>query len=269
MLVDVHSHIYRAESNMDIERMVRRAREAEVLAINCCHNSSNSFDVEKTIELAKKYDNIFSAFGLYYFGGERLDKLKMRIDDHVLKQSQEVIRKMANNEPKVVAIGEVGLDYGMAKSSHEQEIQRDIFKEFIDLSADVDLPLIVHTSKDAVADAIRMLKEKRRPAIMHGFQGSLEQAKEAISFGCMIAIWPTIIYAKYLQRLVRDLPLDSLAFETDSPLPFHAPIPGMPINEPANISITADKVAQIKGIPLEDVEEITTEGAKRFFRLSI
>jgi TatD DNase family protein len=267
VLIDVHSHIYRMESDFDMEWSIQRAKDADISIINCCHNSSNPYEVEKTIELAEKHDNVFAALGLYYFGGERLEKLKMSVNEEVVKMAMDTIRSKTQGDQEIVAIGEVGLDYGLAKGSSERETQRKRFEGFVDLSGELDLPLIVHTSSEAVGDAIQILKEKQRPAVLHGFRGTLEQAKDAISRGCLIAIWPTIIYSKYLQKLVSELPLESLAFETDSPLPFHAPVPGVSINEPVNIVLTANKVAEIKGVAVEEVEEVTTRSAEQLFKL--
>ena len=269
MLIDVHSHIagYRVESDLDRERIIQRARDADISIINCCHNSSNPYEVEKTIELVEKYDNVFAAFGLYYFGGERLDRMKMQVNEEVVKRAMDTIRSKTEGDQNIVAIGEVGLDYGMAKGASERETQRKRFDGFVYLSGELDLPLIVHTSSEAVGDAIQILKEKQRPAVLHGFRGTLEQAKDAISRGCLIAIWPTIIYSKYLQKLVSELPLESLAFETDSPSSFHAPFAGVSQSEPVNIVHTANKVAEIKGVAVEEVEEVTTRSAEQLFNI--
>ena len=128
--------------------------------------------------------------------------------------------------------------------------------------------------------SIRILKGRRTPGILSWVSGNLEQAKEAISFGCLIAIWPTITYSKYLQKLVKNLPLDAIAFETDSPtvspsnaplgsLAHHVPIPGIASTEPVHITITAKEVAKIKDIALAEVEQVTTESAKELFHLTI
>ncbi|GEM_PF-660258 len=279
MLVDVHSHIYRVDDSI-VERMVQRSKEAEVYIINCCHDCSNPYDVDRTINISKRFDNVFSSFGFYYFSGDRFANLKLLVNEDTLRRSIETIEDLAKKEDKVVAIGEVGLNYMKATSEPEQQKQKEILERFVALSDEVDLPLIVHTSGNAVGDAIRILKEKERPAVLHGFQGSLEQAKEAISFGCLIAIWPTITYSKYLQKLVKNLPLDAIAFETDSPtvspsnaplgsLAHHVPIPGIASTEPVHITITAKEVAKIKDIALAEVEQVTTESAKELFHLTI
>ncbi len=269
MLVDAHCHLQRVEDDLDRERIIKRAEEAEICMITCCHDSSNPFKVKKTLEIAQNHENVFPALGLYYFGGERLKKMDMYVDEEVVERAMNTIRKVAKNDKVIVAIGEVGLDYQLTKNDNEKKTQRELFEKFANLSGELDLPLIVHSSADAVGDVIEVLKKDQRPALLHGFKGSLEEAKEAISLGCLIAIWPKITYSKYLQALVSKLPLECFAFETDSPLSHSAPFPGVSRNEPANIVFTAQKIAEIKKIPLEKVEEVTTQSAAKFFNIPL
>jgi len=249
MLIDVHAHLDFPQFDSDRWDVIERARREKILVIN---SGMGPEGIEKTISLAKKYDNIFATLGLS----------PQEFKKEIIDKTVELIRRYRN---EILGIGEVGLDYYWIKDSNSREKELENFNRFIELSRELKLPLVIH-SRDAEADVINRLKEENLPVILHSFSGSPEQAEEAISFGCLISIPVSVVYSKRKQKLVENLPLESMVLETDAP--YLSPRPKTR-NEPINIKLTRDKIAKIKDIDKEIIEEITTKNAKGFFDLKL
>ena len=179
---------------------------------------------------------------------------KEKVDERIA-----LIKKHRND---IVGIGEVGLDYYWVKEKEKHNIEKENFKKFISLSNELSLPLVVH-SRDAEEDILQILKDACKKAILHCFSGTVKQALDAISFGCLISIPASIMYSKQKQKLAGELPLESMVLETDAP--YLSPVPKTR-NEPVNIKLSAEKIAGIKGVDVEDVKKITTSNAKGFFK---
>ena len=246
-LVDVHAHICDPDFDEDRTDVLTRARNAGVEAIVAV--GENLGDARKNVELAKAYPMLKVAAGLY---PTVLD----------LDQADEMVAFIRLNRSHLDAIGEVGLDYWVVKEKSQKEVQREIFKRFVELSKALDLPLNIH-SRSAGRHAIGLLLENSATRVqMHAFDGKAGAALPAVEAGYFFSIPPSVIRSRQKQKLVKRLPLACLLVETDSPV--LGPIPAMR-NEPANLSISIQTIAQIKNVPEEAVMEAVSENTRRLY----
>ena len=246
-LVDVHAHICDPDFDEDRTDVLTRARNAGVGAIVAV--GENLGDARKNVELAKAYPMLKAAAGLY---PTVLD----------LDQVDEMVAFIRLNRSHLVAIGEVGLDYWVVKEKSQKEVQREILKRFVKLSNALDLPLNIH-SRSAGRHAIALLLENSATRVqMHAFDGKAGAALPAVEAGYFFSIPPSVIRSRQKQELVKRLPLACLLVETDSPV--LGPIPAIR-NEPANLSISIQTIAQIKKVPVEAVMEAVSENTRRLY----
>jgi len=244
MLVDVHCHLDDAQFN-DLDEVIERAKKAGVVAI--INNGINKHSNRKALELASKYDIVKPALGFY-------PHVALKKNDRQINAEIDFIRKQ-----KPVAIGEVGLDL---YRFDELERQKSMFKKFIELAKELDIPLIVHSRK-AEKEVFDMLsKAKAKKVVMHCFNGSLKLAAEIEKKGWYLSIPPMIVYATHFQELVRRVSSNYLLTETDSP--YLGPEKGKR-NEPANVRESLRMIAKIKGIEPEEAEKIVFMNYKRLF----
>jgi TatD DNase family protein len=249
MLIDVHAHLDFPQFDSDRKQVIENAKREGILIIN---SGIGPEGIEKTISLARKYDNVFATLGLSPREFRR----------EIVEETMELVRKYRND---ILGIGEVGLDYHWVKDSKGRREELENFNRFVELSRELKLPLVVH-SRDAEVDVINRLKEGDIPALLHSFSGDLKLAEEAVSFDCLISIPASVVYSKQKQKMVKHLPLESIVMETDAP--YLSPKPGTR-NEPVNLKLTRDMIAEIKGVDKGIVEGATTENAERFFDLRL
>ncbi len=247
MLVDVHAHIDFSHFDQDRDEVIKRAEKEKILIVT---SGMGSGGMKRTLELAERYENIFATLGVS----------PTEFDE---KEIEDCINLIRDNRDKIIGIGEVGLDYYWVKESEKRKHEMKNFKRFIELSNELDLPLVVH-SRDAEEDVIKMLRDFDTGAILHCFGGSVKLAEEAVMSGSLISIPTSVVYSKQKQEMVREIPLKDLVLETDAP--FLAPVPRTR-NEPINLKLSVQKIADIKGVDIAVVEDTTTENAKRFFNL--
>jgi len=246
-LIDTHTHICDAVFDEDRSRVLEKARESGVKGIVAIGESLS--DARKNLKLAEKHPMIFPGAGLY----------PTHLDLDEAGQMCDFIRAERSN---LVCIGEVGLDFWKVKEGDEQGLQRDIFRGFIKLAAELDLPLNVH-SRSAGRHAIAMLLEKdARRVQLHAFDGKASTALPAIDAGFFFSVPPSIVRSRQKQKLVRQLPLECLLVETDSPV--LGPEPGTR-NEPANVKISIKAIAEIKGKTIDLVTEAVAENTGRLY----
>ena len=246
-LVDVHAHICDPDFDEDRTDVLTRARNAGVEAIVAVGETLG--DARKNVELAKTYPMLKAAAGLY---PTVLD----------LDQADEMVAFIRLNRSHLVAIGEVGLDFWVVKEKSQKEVQREILKRFVELSKALDLPLNIH-SRSAGRHAIALLLENSATRVqMHAFDGKAGAALPAVEAGYFFSIPPSVVGSRQKQKLVKRLPLACLLVETDSPV--LGPIPAMR-NEPANLSISIQTIAQIKNVPEEAVMEAVSENTRRLY----
>ncbi len=250
-LIDTHAHLCSEEFERDLGGVLERARREGVAAVIAV--AENVQDAHRNLAISKEVPFVFPAAGIY----------PTILDIAQARKMHDFIR---SNRHALVAIGEVGLDYWKVKDDEEREIQREIFKSFIRLSKEIELPLNVH-SRSAGRQALEMLlREGAENVQMHAFDGKSSTAMLGVEAGYYFSIPPSIVRSRQKQKLVRQLPVTSLLSETDSPV--LGPIPDKR-NEPANVKVSVKVIAEIKGMKEEEVAEILYENACRLYRVDV
>lgn len=246
-IVDVHAHLCDPLFDRDRAEVLKKARAVGIIATVSV--SEDLSDAERNIELAKAHQELRPAAGLY----------PTHLDLDQAKAMHSFIRR---ERSRLLAIGEVGLDYWTAKEESDRELQREIFCGFIDLSLDLDLPLNVH-SRSAGRYAVELLLEHgARKVLLHAFDGKVASGLPAVEAGYFFSIPPSVIRSRQKQKLVKQLPLSCLLVETDSPV--LGPSAGER-NEPANAVISIDTIAELKKVSRAEVIEAVFNNTLRLF----
>jgi TatD DNase family protein len=269
LLTDTHCHLDFHKFDEDRAAVIERAKQAGLVRILIPALSVNSS--LSVIKLVESHPLLYAAIGMQPNESLTWDNASI-----------SALRKLALT-PKVVAIGEIGLDYYWDAAPHNH--QQHVFREQLDLAAELELPVVVHLrEKDdgiegaCYQDAIQMLEKwvaglgadkealRQNPGVLHSFSGSLETARQAIALNFCIGITGPVTFknAKYKQEMVAQLPLEHLLIETDAPYLSPHPHRGKR-NEPAFVCEIADKIAGLQSRNLEDVATITTHNAARLF----
>lgn len=253
MFIDVHAHIL-DEIFENSEEVVERANFAGVDKIIIA--SADCKESEDAVNFASKHDNIFCMIGVHPENCGDFEKI------------DSVFAKLAQNK-KVVAIGEIGLDYHY--ENPDKELQKKVFEKQILLADKLGLPIEIH-SRDAMADTMEILKRNKshlsHGGIFHCYSGSKEEAKEILKLGFSFSFGGVCTFknARKVVEVLEEMPIENILLETDCP--FLAPTPHRgETNEPKYIPIIAEKIAEIKGISLEEVAKKTTENAERIFKI--
>ncbi|MBT2617081.1 MULTISPECIES: TatD family hydrolase [unclassified Bacillus (in: firmicutes)] len=255
MLFDTHVHVNAEQFNEDLEDVIGRAKEAGV--DNMVVVGFDRPTIIRAMELIETYDFMYAAVGWH-----PVDAIDMTEDD--LQWIEEL-----SNHPKVVAIGEMGLDYHWDKSP--KDVQMEVFRKQIRLAKKVGLPIIIH-NREATADIVNILKEEeasRVGGIMHCFSGSAETALECINMNFYISLGGPVTFknAKKPKEVAAAVPLDRLLIETDCPYLAPHPYRGKR-NEPSYVKLVAEQIAEIKQLTIEEVSKATTENAKKLFGIN-
>jgi TatD DNase family protein len=247
MIIDVHAHLCDSAFDQDRDAVLARARDAGVKAVITVGEDLD--DARKNLDLAKKHPMLKPAAGLY---PTHLD----------LDQAEEMVDFIRRNRSQLVAIGEVGLDYWAVTADSQKEVQQEIFKRFIELSKEIDLPLNVH-SRSAGRHAINLLLDNNACKVhLHAFDGRAAAALAAVEAGYFFSVPPSVVRSRQKQKLVKHLPASCLLVETDSPV--LGPLPAER-NEPANIIHSIKAVAQLKSLPEEQLREIVTTNTHKLY----
>ena len=254
MFFDTHCHLDVHEFDVDRVAVFERAAAAQVTRF-----LNPAYDIEssrRALALAQQYDQVVAAAGVHP------DYLAV-LNDESLAELQYLA-----THPKVVAIGEIGLDYHW--NTFSAEVQRNGFLRQLQMAQELGLPVIIHC-RDAYEDMLEILANARPRVgvLLHAFAGDTAQAQRALEMGCILGIGGPVTYknADELRRVVAQTPLDRIVLETDAPyLPPH-PHRGKR-NEPGFLPLTADRVAALRGISLEEVARITATNAIHFFGLT-
>ena len=255
MLFDSHAHLNAIQYEQDIVEVIQRAKDEKVT-----HIVVVGFDKEtisKAMELTDQYDMIYAAVGWH-----PVDAIDMTDED------LNWIKQLAAH-PKVVAIGEMGLDYYWDKSP--KDIQKEVFRKQIQLAKEVKLPIIIH-NRDATEDVVRILKEENASevgGIMHCFTGSLEVAKQCMDMNFYISFGGPVTFknAKKPKEVVKEIPMDRLLIETDCPYLTPHPFRGKR-NEPSYVKYVAEQIAELRGDTLEEIATKTSDNAKKLFGIT-
>ncbi|HXY54508.1 MAG TPA: TatD family hydrolase [Nitrospirota bacterium] len=256
MLIDTHAHLEMREFSEDRDDVIKRAREAgveHIITIGTTVESSRD-----AVLLADKYDFIYAAIGIH----------PHEVKD-VLHPAYEILRHLAKHK-KVVAYGEVGLDYHYEHSPRSDQKRK--FRDMLREARELDLPVIVH-DRDAHDDTLRILSEEWPTdlgGVLHCFSGDVAMAKSAIEMGFSISIAGPVTFPKAdsLRKVVSQIPIENLLIETDAPYLAPQAVRGKR-NEPAFVRHTADAIAEIKGLSFDDVARITSFNAMQLFGIGM
>jgi TatD DNase family protein len=260
-LVDTHAHLDFRQFDPDRQAVIERARAAGVAAIV---NVGTDLDSSRrAVQLAGEYDMIHAAVGMHPHDAKKLD-------GSALAELRELAR-----QPKVVAVGEIGLDFYRDRSP--RDTQRRAFRAQLAWAAKLGKPVVIH-DRDAHDEIMEILADwatgladsplANRVGVLHTFSGNLSMAERAMAMGFYISISGPVTYknARQLPQIVRALPLDRLLVETDCPFLTPHPYRGKR-NEPAYVRLVAEQIATLKGIPFDDLTKTTTANARRLFDL--
>jgi len=269
MFIDAHTHAQFAIFDADRAEVLKRAKEADIWMINAGTQRSTS---EAAIRLAEENkEGVFATVGLhpihtgpsFHDADESGDK---DVSERGEKFDREAMEKLARH-PKVVGIGECGLDYFRVTEGELKEKQKNAFREQIALAEEVKKPIIIHC-REAFEDLIATLKENRpsRPGVVHFFTGSIEDARALLDLSFYFTFGGVITFARSYDEVLGIIPADRILSETDAP--YVAPVPYRgKRNEPAYVVEVVKKLAEIKGLPLEEMKEIIWNNAKTVFSI--
>ena len=249
MFIDSHAHLDGEEFDADREEVIQRARDAGVRVIlNVGTGDPHSGDLERAVELAEKHEGLFAAIGTHPHDAKLYDDAA----DHK-------IRALVKRSSRVIAWGEIGLDFHYDNSP--RDVQMQVFRHQLRSARELDLPVIIHT-REAESETIEILKAEwdgsARAGIMHCFSGSLELAQAAVDLGFFISFSGIVTFKKAqdLRAVAGAMPLERLLIETDCP--FLAPVPYRgKRNEPAFVVEVAKCLAELRGTTLETMSETT------------
>jgi len=255
MLIDIHTHLDLFSEN-EIDDVVERAQSSGVKII--ITNGLDSPTNRKALEISKKYNIVRAALGIYPIDALKREKEEMHLGRHAEFDVDEELKFIESRKNEIVALGEVGLDFVQGSSASQQEL----FVKFIALSNKIGRPLIVHSRKAEEA-AINILEERKaKHVVLHCFNGKMSLVERAVKLGFSFSIPCTINRSEHFQNLVKRIPLSHILTETDAP--FLSPYPWRK-NEPAFVSFTVKKIAELKGLNGEEAKKNIFMNCQRMF----
>ena len=249
MIIDTHCHIYNSEME-NAEEIIREAANKDIILIL---NGTDSESNEEVLELASKYENAYAALGYFY-----------TLADEISDKDISLLDKQLNND-KVVAVGEIGLDYYKGKENRDKQIE--LFEKMLKLAEKHELPVIVHSRK-AIQVTYDILKRHNVVGSLHSYQGSAEMGKQFIKLGFCLGVGGTITHSnnKKTRKMLNNLGINNIVLETDSPyLPPEEKREEK--NSPMNLRYIIGKIAEELDISEDEIIRITTKNAQRLFKL--
>lgn len=250
-LIDTHAHIDMLE--LPVEDVMKQMKDYGVKKAIIPSVEADLMD--KVISVAKSDENLWAMVGIYPSEAKTYTE---EVENHIIE--------LAKN-PKVVAMGEIGLDYYWDKSF--ADLQKEVFAKQIRLANKLNLPIVVH-DRDAHKDTFDVLIENNKSSdvLFHCFSGSVEFMRECVKQGWYIALGGVVTFknAVKMKDVAREVPLEKLVLETDSPYLTPVPFRGK-TNSPAYVKYVAEEIANIRQMPVEELIDITTENAERFFKI--
>ncbi len=242
MFIDTHAHI-----EGDVRKYIDNAKSKNVMVvINASEDYESSIN---SIKMARENKEIYACIGVHPLN---VNEYKGNIKDFY---------ELALDK-RVVAIGEIGLDYHYSKDN--KELQKKVFREFLELAENVNKPVVIHM-REATMDTINILSEYNVKGVIHAFSGSLETANILISMGFLLGVGGVLTFKNSkLYEVIEKIPIEKILLETDAPYLTPHPYRGQK-NESAYIPIIASSLANYKKVDIKIIEEITTSNAKRIF----
>lgn len=248
-MIDTHCHLFKEYYN-DLDSIVNDMDGYMIVA--GCDAATN----KEVIELVNKYDKVYGVIGIQ---PEEVDK----INDSSIKFIEDNL-----NNPKIIGIGEIGLDYHYGSDNKDRQIE--IFRSMMNIASTHNKPVVIH-SRDAIEDTMKIMNEY--PSVkcdLHCYSSSLEIANILVKKGIMFGIGGVLTFknAKKLVEVVKSIPIENILLETDSPYLSPEPFRGE-VNTPKNVYLVAQKISELKDISVDEVLKITTDNAIRQFDLPI
>ena len=251
MFIDTHMHIG-YDFGINPDEYVQNAifNDVKLLIASFCEKN----DLSLSTEFVDKFNCVYAAVGYH-------PEVANKIVDNDYVELEKVIK----NNKKIIAIGEIGLDYHW--DNKNKEVQRDVFRRQLELAVRLNMPVVIHT-RDAIEETYQILKEYSVVGVIHCFSGSLEMAKKFINLGFKLGIGGVVTFKNSkLYQVIENISLEDIVLETDSPYISPEPYRGM-INESKNIPIIASKIAEIKRVSVQEVMNVTTKNALTLFDLN-
>ena len=259
-LFDSHCHLDDERFEEDREEIIEKIKESGVTKL-----VSAGYSIEgsrKGVELSKKYEFIYTTCGLSPNDIPQTEEELWKDIDKIKKLVKENLEYK-----KIVAIGEIGLDYYWEKDNERRELQKKAFVKQIELANDFDLPIVIHT-RDAVMDTIEILKKNKvnKKGVFHCCPLNRELVKEALKLDFYISFAGPVTFknSKNANEIIQMVPNDKMLIETDSPYLSPEPLRGKR-NDSRNVKYIAQKIAEVKGLSIDEVAEFTNQNAKRVF----
>jgi len=254
MFIDTHVHLNADQYDDDLQQVIERALEAKVEKMIVVGFDRKT--IERAMKLADEYKFIYAVIGWH-----PVDAIDCTPED------LEWIEQLAAH-PKVVGIGETGLDYYWDKSP--KDVQQELFRKQIHLAKKLKLPIIIH-NREATGDVVKILREENAASIggvMHCYSGSVETARECIDMNFMISLGGPVTFknARMPKEVAKEIPLEYLMIETDAPYLAPHPYRGKR-NEPSYVPLVAEEIARQKELEIDEVAKATTSNAIKFFNL--
>ena len=247
MFIDTHCHLSKEDYD-DIDKVIMEDKEAEVdkIVVSGCSREA----IDEVMSFKDKYDMVYVTIGYH-----------PEYADSVRKEDLDYLKSLLG-EKKIIGIGEIGLDYHYTKENKDKQIW--LFEEQLKIAEKFNLPVVIH-SRDATQDTINTLKKYNVKGIIHCFSGSLETAKIYISMGFLLGIGGVVTFKNSkLKDVVKEIPIDSIVLETDSPYLTPVPYRGK-VNSSKYLEYIAKFIAEVKNISVEELAEITSKNASSLF----
>lgn len=252
-IFDSHAHYYSHQFDSDREQLLGWTLQ-EKGVVGIVNMGSDLESCYATLELTRRYDYIWGGVGIH--PEDALD-----LPEDWLGQIQEMLK-----EPKIVAVGEIGLDYHWLDACPKDR-QQEVFATQLELARELALPVVVH-DREAHADTLEFLKKYKPAGVVHCFSGSWETAREILDLGMYIGLGGVVTFknARHAVEAARNIPLERLVLETDAP--YMAPVPYRgKRNDSSLIAFVAEKIGELRGMEAQAVLDITAENTRRLFNL--
>lgn len=253
IMIDCHCHIDFKEYNKNREEVMDRAQQKLKAIINSGASLGGN---RRSLKLKDEYPGfLYPTLGFHPSNASKAD----------YNIIEEALNEIKQNIDKIVAIGETGLDYHESNNEKTKERQLKVFKTFIELASEYQLPLLIH-ARDAEKEALNMIKQYQSipHVIFHCYGGDAETAHRIVDEGYHLSFSTIICFSKHHQTLIKDQPLSNILTETDSP--YLSPFKGLR-NEPSFVEEVIKKIADIKSLPISKVDKITEKNAKKLFKI--
>ncbi len=252
-MIDSHCHLESRQYDGIVDDVVARAREARISTmVNIGTDMPTS---RESIALAERFEEIYATVGVHPHAAKEFDSA-----------SSTTLKELLQH-PKVVALGEIGLDY--YRDHSPRDIQRQVFRQQLEIAAENDTPVVIHV-RESFADAFAIMSDysdKLTNVVFHCFSEDVDTARKIFDLGWIISVGGVVTYKKAVMAdVAKFAPLESMMLETDSPYLTPVPFRGK-VNEPVHVRYVCDKVAGLKGLSPDEVERITDRTAQKFYRL--